>query len=318
MTNASTQNIENIKDDLSVQTSKITKLKGEILGLERRLNRKHNDLLKRIDEKGKVARGLESLQEEYQETNLKIKNQYLDLQKNARQLALEQTLNGSSFESLIRKRIAKKRLNWRLEQWKKLILRSQDLNKEVELLKQRYAAFNNIEETLRDLLQGLEGKKRVAAKDYLEAVEIKEGLEFSISKRKQKITQEQEEVAEIKPLFSLPLKTFVRAEAKNKGINFYYKEASAVLAPRGGKVVYSGNLSTVGQVMVIDHGDDLRSVLVGYFQKLLPKDKEVKKGEVLGYTLIKDFGKQSMYYELRQANSVKNALNWLPKSELKI
>ncbi len=111
-----------------------------------------------------------------------------------------------------------------------------------------------------------------------------------------------------------PLESFVNYKSGDKGVTFKYESRAPIKASAGGKVVYAGELASYGKVVMIDHGQEIRSVILGDIQIKASKGDQVKQGQILGYTLAEPGLKKSLYYEVRKKNVAQNTIALLEKS----
>jgi murein DD-endopeptidase MepM/ murein hydrolase activator NlpD len=96
-----------------------------------------------------------------------------------------------------------------------------------------------------------------------------------------------------------------------KGIELEIGLNQDVKAVEKGRVTYCGVLAGYGQVILIDHGDHLYS-LIGNLGELRKKTgDEVRLGEVLGQS---DDAGTPIYFELRSRNIPVNPLQWVSNS----
>ena len=82
----------------------------------------------------------------------------------------------------------------------------------------------------------------------------------------------------------------------------------------GGKVVFAGDLASYGQVLLIDHGSDLRTVLLGKMDIKVKKNDTVKDGDILAYTQNDTKTDQNLYFEVRKKNTAQNTILWLDQN----
>jgi murein DD-endopeptidase MepM/ murein hydrolase activator NlpD len=150
---------------------------------------------------------------------------------------------------------------------------------------------------------------------YLEKVRNTEKLESQL--QKQKIVKTLERKKEIQKLgldipdhlkFSSPLGAFSQVLASEKGITYKFQQRQPLLAPRSGRVIYNGELANYGKVLMLDHGGDVRTVLLGRFQSDLVKNAHVSPGDVLGYT---EETTDSIYFEVRKKNVAQKTIHWM-------
>ncbi len=179
------------------------------------------------------------------------------------------------------------------------------------------------EEELAKVIQELEARKKVAMELYLSKVQNKKLAESKV--QKQKLTQK---IAEVKKTFSQtpvvekrpdrffrnPVSDFSTYTASAKGVTFKYNSIQPVKAVGGGKVVFAGDLASYGQVVLIDHGSDLRTVLLGKMDIKVKKNDTVKDGEILAYTQNDSKEDQNLYFEVRKKNTAQNTILWLDQN----
>jgi septal ring factor EnvC (AmiA/AmiB activator) len=84
-----------------------------------------------------------------------------------------------------------------------------------------------------------------------------------------------------------------------------------VKAVGGWKIVFAGDLAAYGQVVLIDHGGDLRTVLLGRMDIRVKKNDTVSDGDVLAYTRNESKEPQNLYFEVRKKNTAQNTILWL-------
>ena len=179
------------------------------------------------------------------------------------------------------------------------------------------------EEELAQVIKELEGRKKAAMETYLAKVEKKKKIEERVQ-----VTKVQKRVAEVKKklsdapviakrpdrFFSSPVDDYMSFTKSPKGVTFKYQATQPVKAVGGGKVVFAGDLSSYGQVVLIDHGNDLRTVLLGKMNIRVKKNDFVKSGDILAYTVNDSQEAQNLYFEVRKKNTAQNTILWLDQS----
>lgn len=202
-------------------------------------------------------------------------------------------------------------------------------NKEAELISfenkvtdfdSKLTVLKTNEEELAQVIKELENRKKVAMELYLAKVQNKKMAESKVQKQKltQKIAEvkkvfSQAPVVEKKPdrIFKKPVDDFTTYTASAKGVTFKYHSIQPVKAVGNGKVVFAGDLASYGQVVLIDHGNDLRTVLLGKMDIKVKKNDTVNDGDVLAYTQNETKEDQNLYFEVRKKNTAQNTILWL-------
>ncbi len=179
------------------------------------------------------------------------------------------------------------------------------------------------EEELAKVIQELEDRKKLAMELYLSKVQSKKIAESKVQKQKLGV-----KIAEVKKAFSQapvvekrpdryfknPVADFSTYTASAKGVTFKYNSIQPVKAVSGGKVVFAGDLASYGQVVLIDHGGDLRTVLLGKMDIKVKKNDTVKDGDILAYTQTDSKEDQNLYFEVRKKNTAQNTILWLDQN----
>jgi len=117
--------------------------------------------------------------------------------------------------------------------------------------------------------------------------------------------------------FIFPLEDIINYSKTKKGINISYRQKVQVRAPNDGKIAHLGPLSNFGEVIIIDHGNDIRSIILGRVVSSLIVGDEVKRGSVIGTAGSDDEYTGQIYFEIRHKNLAQNTLNFLT-SEFKV
>ena len=106
--------------------------------------------------------------------------------------------------------------------------------------------------------------------------------------------------------FVLPVSEFSKVQKdKMGGLSFYVDSARQIKAPSDGVVLYTGKLSTYGNVVVIKHFDGKQSIILGNIISNVGKGDSLKKGEFLGRVIENNGDLKKVYYELRNKDKSK-------------
>jgi septal ring factor EnvC (AmiA/AmiB activator) len=176
------------------------------------------------------------------------------------------------------------------------------------------------EEELATVIKELEARKKVVMESYLTKVESKKKAESRVQATKLeariavvKKSLSAAPVIQSKPdrLFSRPVDDYLSFTPSPKGVTFKFAAAQPVKAVGGGKIVFAGDLAAYGQVVLIDHGGDLRTVLLGRMDIRVKKNDTVSDGDVLAYTRNESKEPQNLYFEVRKKNTAQNTILWL-------
>lgn len=304
---------------LKRQTLSIKEIEKTILKLERKLGSENEKYLDIIKAKTVLDKKFIKLNKEYKRREVILKKQ---LDENSKMMALNlvQGFNENvSASDLLVKKILLKQLVKTKKQIKRLIHSNIILKKRMNNLKDRFYSYNKTQSFITKLLRDLENQKSILAKNYVRKIKQKESLADKIKskrKRKRKIVLKGND----KLKFFSPISSYESIDYNKKGVSFKFLGKKVVRSTKAGVVVYSGKLSTYGNVIMIDHGKDTRSVILGQFKPSVKKGKKLRKGQVIGQTRhtfssSKIAGK--LYFEVRKKNKVQNTILLMDKKFLK-
>lgn len=304
-----------VKMDSKIKMSEeeITSLRLKINKMENTLNVKNENLIDLLDRKKQMEEDLSKVK-----VSLFKEKEFIGNQVKKTKLALSQVVLGNLEDEggpeviLIRKMLEKKLLN----QISKLNSSSKntiELEEKIKLFAQKLEKTKQDEQFISKLLKDLEEEKGKLASIYMENVQKRDELRYKYDRLKTQMVLGSHLSEENVVKHDAPLDSFVKFDYRDKGITFFYKGVKPITSTADGKVIYSGNLSAYGNVVMVDHGNDNRSVILGSFIPKIKKGDEVKKGDLLGYTKeLKDrLGK--VYFEIRKKDKVQNTIYFMDR-----
>jgi murein DD-endopeptidase MepM/ murein hydrolase activator NlpD len=121
------------------------------------------------------------------------------------------------------------------------------------------------------------------------------------------------------PQYHAPVQVYQGMDYNKKGVTFNFQGKNEVIAPRAGKVVYTGSLASYGNVLMIDHGNDTRTVLLGQFDYTVKNGDTIQASQIVGYTNPRStngLGDGKIYFEVRKNNLAQNTYLLLDKKSL--
>lgn len=187
----------------------------------------------------------------------------------------------------------------------------------------KLVALKKNEEELSQVIAELEARKKSAMESYQASVNEKKKVETVVQKKvvNTKLAEVRKEfskapIVQERPdrFFGRPVDDYMAFTASPKGVTFKYQAVQPIKAVGEGKIVFAGDLSNYGQVVLIDHGKDLRTVLLGKMNIKVKKNDTVKPGEVLAYTVNDTKDAQNLYFEVRKKNTAQNTILWLDQN----
>lgn len=193
-------------------------------------------------------------------------------------------------------------------------------NEKVTEFETKIAELKGNEEELSKVIEELESRKKETMEKYLAKVEVKKKIEnrvqaslvkARVSKVKKALSSAPVVLKKADRIFGNPVDDFLAFTPSKKGVTFQYQTTQPVKAVGDGKVAFAGDLASYGQVILIDHGNDLRTVLLGKMNIRVKKNDIVSNGDILGYTMNETKEAQNLYFEVRKKNTAQNTILWL-------
>ena len=285
----------------------VANLKREISSLEKQLGNSNKRYVA-ILEKRKSIDGMIGKQKNDLKKNLNdIEKNSIHIKKLMQSLVLYSIGSGEkSSGEILSRDLLKKSLNLKLKQLWEGKQKNKELNNQITQLQQRYEEYLDIEEGILNLIKDWEYYKKEKTQDY--ALQSKKLRNIKNWRKTSKPV--------VKNFFDNPIERYSNIKHGKKGVTYYTHGYQKIKNSRPGRVVYNNKLSTFGNVIMVDHGDNFRSIFLGQFIPKLKKGSNVKKGDILGYT---DGGKKKMakiYFEIRKKNKAQNTIRFINKDSL--
>jgi len=318
--------ISQLKDKISNQSSTINKLAAEIRDVEEKMALSNEDYLKKIKDIESKEKNLQELKYSLTDSSKMIHDEYLLSQKALNEYLLEAS-DTDNDQYLISKKLYSEVLMQKMKDLKSAEEESEKILASIKKNENDLSEMKNTEQNLYALMLELESKKKDIGTNYLTLKEKHDKnqtiLERELSRiRAKKVVKAQPTKTITNELdligFQMPITKFSSIKNGKKGITFKFSETTPVKSPAAGKIVYSGELASYGKVVMVDHGDDVRSVLLGDIISKVKKGDSVQAGEMIGYTVSDPGLTKSLYFEIRKKNIAQDTSMILSKNENKI
>jgi len=283
-------------------------LKRKISLIEGNLGRKNEQYINVIKLKAEVEKEIEGQKIKINDQKNKFAQIDSSLRKRLASLVIEEIDEEEDAQELIQKATNKSIILKDLDTLNKLSGKLQSISLHLFSLASQYQSYKDNEAAFKTILFELEENKKKTVQEYFE-VEKKQALLDGQILRKKGNGHKNESVTN-QATFSLPIIDFISVEKFKKGLNLKYRGELPIYGPDSGKVVYNGPLSNIGQVIILDHGQETRTVILGNFISKVKADDEINKGQILGYTRGLD-ANSKIYFEVRQKNEVKDIMKFV-------
>ena len=326
------QTIESYKNQISSQDFRLVKIRAALETMEKNLGKKNQVLLKNLSRMKLIKNEIAELKQSINDNQANIQALSVKMKGTVNFVIVNNISGITGPSTLASSKILIKTYQKQLEQ-----LREQ--NKVSQLYQERLLQYEkglkNLEfvgNELRNVIGELEQRKRNLADSYLEINQNKnelesllDGIRYKIKKEHSLVKKKQDDQdARLIPVgnndlrfgkLRPPIESFSSINYENKGVTFKYNKSTKVLAVGKGKVIYAGNLASYGNVIMLEHGNELRSLILGGVVPEVKKGEEVIAGQVIAHTKVSpNADENTLYFEVRQKNIAQNTFLWFDKN----
>ncbi|MBF0313018.1 MAG: peptidoglycan DD-metalloendopeptidase family protein [Oligoflexia bacterium] len=310
---------------LKVQNRKQFLMQQQMLKLEQELSQKNQQYLEQLSKLKTLDLDIANLSNSLMESSQSIASNKKELeqlmhsyltayasegalsQEQEDLLTQEARHEGHDLKAVIKKQILRGKISEQKRFLEEEISKEQSMQKELKVMKERFFEYTAINEELSKLLVELENQKRALTEGSPSRSRV---VTASTATAIQATTTAEQ----FSPPIAVQDALQVRMEKKGFVFEIAHNHAIPVAAIGDGKVVYVGALSTYGNIVIVDHGADLRSITLGNFRPMVSKDDRIHKGSALGKTIISESGsKGQVYLEIRKQDLIQNVSYWASK-----
>ncbi|MFZ4712290.1 MAG: murein hydrolase activator EnvC family protein [Bacteriovoracaceae bacterium] len=331
---------------VDVRKSKVQLLEKQMVQLDQMLTAKNSEIESYSEKLTSAHEKIDTLKSEAKPMQEELSKLELELKKLVKQYVVTKLDDEENPANLYAQKMMIQVISLDLEKLRIKKMENESSDKQIKEAEENLLSMLKTKETLQSLMAEMKGKKEALAFDLEEAklapvrvvvatpvptatanaykspvktiVTAKTVSKNSNSEDLFKIVPETiSDDKEIHSQFSSPINNFIEVANSAKGVTFTFSEVAQVVAPGAGEVVFAGELSTYGNVVMIDHGGEIRTVLLGNFQPKVRKHDKLNAGELIGYTEIDSNKKNTLYFEVRKKNVAQNTVRYLNKNLLK-
>ena len=347
--------LHNLKKKVDQQSKEVEALTKEVNNIEIALGMNNKKYLQLAQDRAAIEEKLTMAKKNSQYDQETLEKNYIDTKKVLMGVLLNKLENTDNAADILARKILVRKLQAKLTDLEALMGTNTSTQKNVEALYAQLEESMNVEKDLLNLMSTLEDKKVNLRVQLEEKSKTQNNVKAELDGQKNKLAmaKKNQEMAkarnELAPLqlteeikveeltnkkravvasstpskesgdFISPIATFLGMEYQKKGVTFNFKGKNKVRATKDAKVVYTGALANYGNVLMIDHGNDTRSVILGQFEYTVKKGDAVKASEIVGMTMDKVHGTLSdgkLYFEVRKNNLAQNTYLLLDKNAM--
>jgi len=331
----STALIENFKNELSRQDLKLVTLRASIRSLEKKLNQRNNSLLINLSRIKEIDASMVNINETIINNEKDVKKIYEELDIVFKTYLANSIDGNDSTIEVAQNRMLMKILNNKLESLKSELGVAETLRAQLKIMQIKFSKLKEVEKVMEDVLTNLELEKKKLAQNYIKTSQLRDSIDYDVNKLDHEIKNKKlpgrNELAISSSLIpesnlnlifgalKAPIEKYVDYEYDKKGVSFKFNKVLPVKAAGNGRVIYAGKLASYGNIVMIDHGDQLKTILLGEFKLNVSRDAKVSVGDILGHTNFNPLGRKKLgviYFEVRNKNTAQNTFRWLDSKNL--
>ena len=308
------------KEDLQKIDRDMVKVKAALSQIDRNMAQENKSFIAQEKKMVALENKIKSMEEEVNkleaELNLKLK----DMRKKF--LALHLVMEGQKIKSnvthILEQKILLKRLHEELIQLSVSKKNCATSHEQLKELRFSYDESRKAQNLIYASLSELQMKRESFEKIYIKTQKFQGNLQQKVVNQEvlktlnppmmDKLTKESSDSSGV---FAIPVQQFKQLKVENSGVSFFIDQDVPVLAPGKGRVVYIGSLASYGQVIMLDHGNDLRTLILGELKVNVARNSDVREGEVLGYAQNRAGQNSKVYFEVRKRETPQAAMKYL-------
>ena len=345
-------NVFEMKRKIQEQNKLILDMNKEMNQVEISLGMQNKKYLKLAEERAKIEDLLSRAKKNADLDSEGLKKSYKETKTILMGVLLNKLEKSESPSDLLSRKILVENLQRRLVDLEGLMKSNKSVQEDVDKIYSRLeesmktekalvSIMNDLEQKKKSLRQSLEveSQKKVQVQTIFDETKNKAAMNRDADRREKmreklqpvQVTEEikvpSQPVASAEPAevlgsmaqYQAPVHVYQGLDYNKKGVTFNFQGKNEVIAPRGGKVVYTGSLASYGNVLMIDHGNDTRTVLLGQFDYTVKNGDAIQASQIVGYTNPRStngLGDGKIYFEVRKNNLAQNTYLLLDKKSL--
>jgi septal ring factor EnvC (AmiA/AmiB activator) len=332
-------NVFQMKRNLQEQNKDILKLTKEVNNVEVTLGMNNKKYLKLAEERAKIEESLASARRNADFDSETLKKSYTQTKSLLMGVLLNKLENTERSSDMLARKIMIERLQKKLVDLDGMMKSNKDLQTNVDGLYAKLQESMDTEKELLTVMGELEERKRTLRESLSSQTKSTENAKQRLDEEKNKLAMNQKSIQrekareQLAPVqiteeikipsqptaadqFRGPISSYQNIEYQKKGVTYNFHGKNEIRAPRSGKVVYTGALANYGNVLMIDHGNDTRTVLLGQFEYAVKNGDSVQEFQLVGHTNPRSnngLGEGRIYFEVRKKNLAQNTYLLLDK-----
>ena len=306
----------NLGLNLKKHKRELSTISREIFSIESNLGKGNKKYLKTLNKRKKMEEVIVKLEMKLNNERAITEKRYVAAKKRLRQVLVQGLGSRRTAGQLLGHSLVTKALKKEVRKLASILKKNKSLTVELNTSRKRYHNLREVESDLLGLIREMEETKRVKSLKYVEVKKIKDELQGKVKlKKAKKYVKKKKASAKIAERFSRPINSIVDMEYGKKGVTFKFDKRQEVKSSRAGKVIHTGSLSTYGNVVMVDHGNDVKSIYLGQFLPTVKKGQKLSAGTPIGKTFDVAKNEGKLYFEVRKKNKAQNTILLLDKNK---
>ena len=314
---------QKLRLQLQRQTTKVQALRQQVVALEEKLALQNLQYIEGVKKSAQIRSALQRIDSRLQtiENDMAVEKERIAVM--SKKYMVRSIDGDTSSDDLYLNQVMVRGLLAKKQHYKKLKKNLLQSKLEADLLTKRLNKYWENERTAYSLISELENSKGRVTKDFLDHKHVLRSLESRVAKGDalELIKREADNVGqadEVMWKMQGPLYSFrsMKRDKGRKGVLYRFDQQLPCYASYPGRIQYLGRLANYGNLVIINHGQEIRSVLLGDIHPKVKQGQQVAGGEIIGYTKIYANSSGQLYFEVRVRGLARNTLNWIDHDSL--
>ncbi len=309
----------NLRQVLQNQKKELKVITKEIYSLESSLGKGNKKYLRTLKEKETVEDSIFTLQRKLKDNEVQANQRVEKLEKSIKNLLVIKFRKNQKPGELLYLRLLKKSLKKEAIVLEKFLKDNSKVRTKLTALQSKLTSVREVEADLLNLMKDMEETKREKSLRYVEVKRLKDKLQgkLKLNKAKKLVRSavKSKKTKMISERFTAPLAKISDMEYQKKGVTYKFDVRQNVKSSRAGKVIHTGSLSTYGNVVMVDHGNEVKSIFLGQFLPTVKKGQKLKAGASIGKTFDVAKNEGKLYFEVRKKNKAQNTILLLDRNQ---
>ena len=303
---------QNLRATLNLQKKELKVITKEIYSLEKSLGKGNKKYLKTLQEKETIEDTIFSLQKKLKENEELATSRKEQLEVSVKNLLVIKFKKSQKPGELLLLKLLKDNLNKEARVLERFLKDNSKVRSSLTRLQSKLTEVRQVEDDLLNLMKDMEETKREKSLRYVEVKKLKDELQgkmkFSKAKKLVQSAVKSKKTQMIAERFFAPLSKIVDMEYQTKGVTYKFDVRQSVKVSRAGKVIHTGSLSSYGNVVMVDHGNEVKSIFLGQFLPTVKKGQQIIAGASIGKTFDVAKNEGKLYFEVRKKNKAQNTI----------